>query len=636
MVGSKKWQSFSPRAVVEKFPYNEEALKEFVEQIKGTELEELMLRYPTVYVIYYRDGSTYQVYVGETNDIQQRTQTHLFRDPDGERKKEEQASTKGLVHPKDLTGPEYTWTYFKANDATIFVIGHTFFNKSMTLDIEDRLISFILSAGEAESDDAVKVRLHNKRHNIQSSYFTSEYVERAFSQIWRKLRKHEKKLFPLEDLVRDSALFKASPFHRLNEQQVDAKVKILDTVHRALRDSDSEIGQDETHLIVVQGAAGTGKTVLLSSVFYDLVQGILDERDKFDFQPFDAYMIVNHDEQLTVYQEVAERLGISNNKNERVMKPTRFINKTSPDEKVDVVLIDEAHLLWTQGKQSYRGDNQLKDIIERAHVVVAIFDEDQILAGNQYWSQKDLDALYGLTPADDEASLECTTEVIALTQQMRIDSDGPAEDWIRKFVDDREIGPIPNERYTIDVFESPVELHAKIVSLQGEEESNKRGLSRLIATYDWEFSSARKTGEGKNWEVTIGDFSLPWNNQIKSEKRRLNKLSWAERPQTVDEVGSIFTIQGFDLNYAGVIIGPSVKYRDGKVVFDASESKNPNVTHKRTILKDGKPQKIDVGERLVKNQLNVLLTRGVHGLGIYAVDPALRKALRAAKQKALK
>ncbi|AEX77669.1 DNA/RNA helicase domain-containing protein [Corynebacterium diphtheriae] len=53
------------------------------------------------------------------------------------------------------------------------------------------------------------------------------------------------------------------------------------------------------------------------------------------------------------------------------------------------------------------------------------------------------------------------------------------------------------------------------------------------------------------------------------------ELSWAEKPHTINEVGSIFTIQGFDLNYAGVIIGPSVQYRDGKIVFIPKESHNP-------------------------------------------------------------
>ena len=312
------------------------------------------------------------------------------------------------------------------------------------------------------------------------------------------------------------------------------------------------------------------------------------------------------------------------------MKPTRFINSREENDKVDVVLVDEAHLLWTQGKQSYRGDNQLRDIIKRARVVVAVFDENQILAGNQYWSAAELDALFGRQAGEAERSLSgFSSEVITLDQQMRIDSDGPAEEWIKDFVENRIIAEIPkHDKYPIEIFESPVELHAKILSLQGADEE-KHGLSRLIATYDWEFSSQRKPGEGKNWEVTVGDFSLPWNNQMEKPDRQMRRMSWAERPQTVHEVGSIFTVQGFDLNYAGVIIGPSVKYRNGKVIFDPSESKNPNVTRRRTIIENGIERKSTEEEQasLVKNQLNVLLTRGVHGLGIYAVDAELREVL---------
>ena len=74
------------------------------------------------------------------------------------------------------------------------------------------------------------------------------------------------------------------------------------------------------------------------------------------------------------------------------------------------------------------------------------------------------------------------------------------------------------------------------------------------------------------WEVRIGDWHKPWNRELKKElgrkeKRRSKTLSWAEQPQTINEVGSTFTIQGFDLNYAGVILGPSVKYRNGEIVF---------------------------------------------------------------------
>ena len=50
-------------------------------------------------------------------------------------------------------------------------------------------------------------------------------------------------------------------------------------------------------------------------------------------------------------------------------------------------------------------------------------------------------------------------------------------------------------------------------------------------------------------------------------------------------------------------------------------------TKKRT-LQSG--EKRSFAEKLIRNELNVLLTRGVHGLYIYAVDPELREALKKA------
>ena len=108
------------------------------------------------------------------------------------------------------------------------------------------------------------------------------------------------------------------------------------------------------------------------------------------------------------------------------------------------------------------------------------------------------------------------------------------------------------------------------------------------------------------------------------EKKAISSLSWAEQPQTINEVGSTFTIHGFDLNYAGVIIGPSVKYRDGKIVFDPTESCNRKATQYRT-MPDGSKKKF--GEEFLRNELNVLMKRGVNGLYIYACDNELRKKL---------
>ncbi len=113
------------------------------------------------------------------------------------------------------------------------------------------------------------------------------------------------------------------------------------------------------------------------------------------------------------------------------------------------------------------------------------------------------------------------------------------------------------------------------------------------------------------------------------------KKSWAEQPHTINEIGSTFTVQGFDLNYAGVIIGPSVQYRNGKVVFCPENSRNDKATNKRHYkdLSSNKKIALDYSIDNLKNELNVLLKRGVNGLYIFAVDTELEKALLEAQRK---
>ena len=170
--------------------------------------------------------------------------------------------------------------------------------------------------------------------------------------------------------------------------------------------------------------------------------------------------------------------------------------------------------------------------------------------------------------------------------------------------------------------------------IEDKAKNDETSLSRLIATYDWEYSSNNKPKDHlrKYWEVMIGDWHRPWNRELEQEltraqKKRNSGLAWAEQPQTINEVGSTFTIQGFDLNYAGVILGHSVKYRNGRIIYDPSSSCDNKAVRNRT-LSDGSKQKF--GELLIQHEVRVLMTRGVNGLYIYACDPELRRALKEA------
>lgn len=574
---------YSP--IIGKVNYNSFSVKAIKELDFSEKDEQLILDYPTVYIIDDKISDkkhNYNVYVGETTDINRRTKQHLNDD-----------IRNGREDFKKLSDSSTTEMY---------IIGHKYFNKSLTLDIENRLLHYLLSS------ESVK-NVNNRRGNPQNDYYTSEIMDSVFSKIWRKLHSLNNVLFPIESVIRDSALFKASPFHKLTKEQKEAKSKIILQILSSL--TQNLDGQ----LILVEGEAGSGKTVLMSSLLYDLFNSneFPVSKDKMSI-----HLLVNHEQQLTVYQQMAKKLGLKNkNGIDVVMKPTSFINYQSKNNlKADVVIVDEAHLLLTQGKQSYRGKNHLKDLLANAKVVVAVFDENQILTTEQIWESADL--------AEMKLDAQC---VISLRDQMRINAQQSTIDWIRSLVDEQVIYPFrKDDKYDFRVFDSPQEMYDAI---KEKDQHQENGISRMLATYDWKFKQKGKPEDNQYWNVTIGDFSMPWNLQLPKDKATKN-LSWAEQKQTIDEIGSTYTIQGFDLNYAAVIIGPSVKYRDGKIIFDPGASGNEKAIRNRT-LADGTRMKF--GETLLKNELNVLLTRGVNGLYLFAVDKELQKALKEALRK---
>lgn len=554
---SKREKSIST-PIIENVPFSEDGLK----QLEKIDNKKLLLEYPTVYIIYSERNGMYQVYVGETNNIKQRTKEH-FRE-----------------------GNRYT------KGSNMFVIGHEHFNKSLTLDIENKFMLYLTG------NKFIK-KLSNKRDNPQYRYFPYEEMNQIFSKSWKKLRKNELSLFPIEKVIEDNALFKASPFHKLTMEQFEARDKIINRVKEVLNKGNKH------QLILVEGAAGSGKIVLLSSLFYALSE----ENNE------NTYMLVNHDEQVKVYNNIAKKLGLQRRLNEKVMKPTSFIINDKFVDEDNIVLVDEAHLLWTQGKQSYQGQNQLQDIIKKSRITIAVFDPQQVLRTQQYVEDDDLRKI--------EENAKNNGNLIELKKQLRMNASQETINWIKTFVYQQEIIPFPenNAKYDLKIFDDPREMYEQLKIKNQNQES---GLSRILATFDWKFKE-KKSGTTDLYKVEVDGLSLPWNNQLESSNKY---LSWAERPETINEAGSTYTVQGFDLNYSAVIIGPSVKYRDGKVIYDPDFSANRNAVSNRT-LKNGKKQK--VYDTLLPNELNVLLTRGINGLYIYAVDDELRIALLSAQ-----
>lgn len=568
--------------IIREIKDNEIALAEFENNLlpgEDEKVQEVIMNFPTVYIHNWPETGKYEVYVGESNNIFNRTREHYHN-----RIKNEKWQHKLL-----------------GKNASLYIIGHDHFNKSLTLDIENRLMHYLMSV------DSVK-QVHNGRGNPQGNYYPRSEFDEIFKKIWKELHQRNEELFPSEREVKDSAIYKASPLHKLTKGQERAKDQIIDRIELAMAQSDKQI-------VFIDGEAGTGKTVLNSSTFYEL----FCRAEKKNI-PFNSYMVVNHEEQVKVYKDVYKKLGIEEECGNVVSKATPFLNEHPEDDSVDVVFIDEAHLLFTQGNQGYSGKNQLDDIVKKAKVTVIVFDENQILRMDQYWESQMIDKYRSKAIEQDNH--------ITLTEQLRMQADKETLSWIDDFTKNQTLKKIPKGNYDIKIFDSPFDLENEINGKASLEETK---LSRLIANYDWDYKEGKRPEDRlkKYWEVIAGEWHKPWNYELKKdlkpqEKRKIKDKAWAEQEHTIGEVGSTYTIQGFDLNYAGIILGKSVTYRDGKIVFVPSQSSNDKV-HKRRTMSDGSMQ--NFGEELLKHELRVLMTRGVNGMYIYACDPELRKAL---------
>lgn len=425
------------KPIVEEIRYDTNTLNSAVKIWEHTLNKRVLSSYPTVYIINDNKHSKYSVYVGETTNIKRRTLEHINVD-----------IIEGNI-----------WENFSnSNSSMMYVIGHNYFNKSLTLDIENKLMQYLSSVDSVEN-------LYNKRTNPQSEYYTSEHFEAIFSKIWQQLHRQNAQLFPLESATQESAIFKASPFHKLTNEQYLAKQLILERVRRALQND--ETGQH----IFVDGEAGSGKTVLLSSLFFELVN---EFKKDFKIDNPSLYFLVNHNQQLKVYQQIADKLGFNYKSGDKITKPTSFINNHSLDEKVDVVVIDEAHLLLTQGQMSYRGKNHLADIISRAKIVVTVFDKNQILSRTQIWEEDTLQQIIETSQQNDN--------YIRLLNQMRIHADKQTIHWIRNLVDNRKIDNIPKDSlgYEIKVFESPKSLYEEIKAKNENKDSGSQELLQLL------------------------------------------------------------------------------------------------------------------------------------------------------------
>jgi len=517
-------------AEIKTFDFEPEGISKIRDQPHGTD-------WPVVYLL----EDVHEMYIGETASLYYRLKQHKDKD------KREQLTA---VH------------YITDDD----------FNKSATMDIESWLIEYI-SADE-------KFALQNGNSGMGShDYYERDRYRAKFETLWEQLQQES---MVEKDLVqiKNSDLFKYSPYKTLSEDQLEITQHLFDCITRT-----SSI---TTHII--EGEPGTGKTVLATYLVKYLTE---QEKTKDTKIGLVVPMTSLRQTLKNVFKHISDlRAGM-------VIGPGEAVG-----EDYDLLIVDEAHRLkQRKGITNYgafdRNNEQLglgKDgtqldwILMSSDRQVLFYDEGQ-----------------SIRPADVEASefKDITADKHELKNQMRIEG---GKEYLR-LVDDF-FDADPKNDYEIGEYDLQVYSDLKKMVADIKQKDDENGLSRVVAGYAWEWKSKQ---DPEAYDIEIDDCRLRWNSTMQN---------WVNSENAVNEVGCIHTVQGYDLNYVGIIVGPELGFNPEKQEFFIREEN----------YYDSKgSQGIDDPEELKRYILNIyktLFSRGVEGAYIYFCDNEIKKQFK--------
>lgn len=349
------------------------------------------------------------------------------------------------------------------------------------------------------------------------------------------------------------------------------------------------MNNNQHSVAVIEGAAGTGKSVVLM----ELVRKYMTDKH------YKTSLVVNHPELYKAYRDLGA--SIPNMKVSSIRRPTSLINYAQKNhEKYDIIFVDEAHLLYSKPEPyaHYRGQNQLTDLMNLAKVVVVVYDFDQVFQSKMYWDKQLLQKTIGNHPH----------KLFSMNFQYRMVASDEQVAWMDDLTNQKPMKSFPeNSDFEFKVFDTAGELFENI-----KKRNKEVGMSRVVATSGFPRIDGRHN-------VEMDSFSLPWDEWDPQ------RTHWAKREGSITQVGTIYTLQGFDLNYVGMIIGPSFGYdkqTDTMTIIPEKYSHKEIFKKRKDIHFTNEEYK-----EFIANVLNVLIKRGKYGLYLTAYDDALRQRL---------
>lgn len=453
---------------------------------------------------------------------------------------------------------------------SVQVISDEFFNKSATLDIESSLIQYMAADG--------KFLIQNKNSGLKDhSYYDKERYGDLFEKIWERLVDEGFAQHTLGE-IKNSDLFKYSPYKKLTDEQLFIARRIC-----------NEIQLIKENTYIINGQPGTGKTILAIYLFK-----YLSEKD--DTKHMKIGLVVP---MTSLRKTIKDVFGnIKGLKKKMVIGPNDVIK-----EKYDLLIVDEAHRL--QRRRNITNIGAFDIVNEKLNLSKTATQLDWVMqaAPNRIFFY---DKNQSIKPADvrpeDFQKINAKEETLHL--QMRIKNGLDYYEAIDNFFELNNQRVDSFEHYDFRIYDSLSPMINQI-----KERNKSKGLSRMVAGYAWPWHTKNDNNE-KGYDIDVDGLKLIWNSTAKG---------WVNSPNAINEIGCIHTVQGYDLNYVGVIIGPEFSYDFKKNKFIVNKEHYFDINGHKGI------SDISELEGYIKNIYKTLLTRGIEGTYLYIVDHSLRK-----------
>lgn len=388
----------------------------------------------------------------------------------------------------------------------------------------------------------------------------------------------------------------------LLEDQIVARNIILDKIRPLLKKN----GEFKKSVIIVKGGPGTGKTVIALHLLAEL------SRHQLSVQ------------YATKSKPLLEGVRHQIRPNARILfqNVTSYVPASADENSIDVLLVDEAHRIQKSANNQYtKAENrttlpQVDTIIRASKITVFFIDDRQAIRGAEIGSAELI--------REAAKRWKAKVEECELTSQFRCNGSDNYMDWLEQVLYNKPItSSFQPEDFDLKIFTDPQYMYDALV-----EQNNKSGqTARLMAGFCWPWSTSVVDGDLVK-DVQIGDFAMPWETSDRVPYAKLTKkypkwFEWAYKPLGIEQVGCIYTAQGFEFDYAGVIIGGDLKYDPvSKQIFtDKSACKDP-------VLRQNRQEATMTFDDYVRNIYRVLMSRGMKGCYIYAVDDNLSNYLK--------